>query len=550
MESGQIWTSASERPSSGVAYGRNGMVASASSTAAATGLAALQRGGNAFDAALAVAGVEWFTLPGSCGLGGDFFAVLYDAKRREVRAFNGSGEAARAASRDFYVNQGLTNMPLSGWHSAGVPGAPDAYCTLHRDYATMPLKDLWAPALRYAREGIITTERIHGAISAGAPKLGQFPTTAAIYLPDGAPPPVGTPWRNLNLAGTIEAVINGGSEAYYRGSIAAEIVRAARAEGGLFGPEEFAQQSTEVYSPLHTTYRGSDVYVTRPPSQGLIILEMLNLIAGYDLKALGFGSAEALHTMVEAKKLAFADRLRYCGDPRRIDQKPVAQLTSVAYSNRRRSEIDPERAAEQVQGALPEALFGETSYFCVADGEGNAISLIHSLSAGFGSGVVAGNTGVILNNRAGRGFSLEEGHPNVIEGGKKTMHTLNCYLGMRDGQVSFVGGTPGGDQQPQWNVQMITNLLDFNMSPQEAIDAPRWYSFPSTDPEHVKKPFLVRVEDRYDPLAVEGLRRRGHVVESMGPWGVGGAVQLITRDKNGILAGGSDPRAGGVALGY
>ena len=550
MESGQIWTSATERPSAGVAYGRNGMVASASPTAAAVGLSVLQRGGNAFDAALAVAGVEWFSLPGSCGLGGDFFAVLHDAKRREVRAFNGSGEAARAASREFYVNQGLTNMPLSGWHSAGVPGAPDAYCTLHREYATMPLRDLWGPALRYATDGIITTDRIHGAIAAGAEKLGRFPTTAAIYLPNGAPPPVGTPWRNLDLARTIEAVIDGGSNAYYRGPIAAEIVRAAQADGGLFGLDEFADQQTEIYSPLRSSYRGVDVHVTRPPSQGLVILEMLNLLSGYDLKSLGFGSAETLHTMVEAKKLAFADRLRYCGDPRRVDQRPVEHLLSAVYADRRRRDIDPEHAATRVEGAQLEALSGHTSYFCVADGDGNAISLIHSLSAGFGSGVVAGKTGVILNNRVGRGFTLEEGHPNVIDGGKKTMHTLNCYLGTRDGQFAFMGGTPGGDQQPQWNVQMITNLIDFGMSPQEAIDAPRWYSFPSTDPEHVKKPFLVRIEDRFDEGAIEGLRRRGHDVQTMGPWGVGGAVQLIVRNENGVLAGGSDPRARGVAIGY
>jgi gamma-glutamyltranspeptidase/glutathione hydrolase len=253
--------------------------------------------------------------------------------------------------------------------------------------------------------------------------------------------------------------------------------------------------------------------------------------------------------MVEAKKLAFADRLRYAGDPRRIDQTPVKQLLQPAYADRRRRAIDPARAAEKVEGAPPEMLGGDTSYFCVWDGQGNACSLIHSLSAGFGCGVVAGRTGVILNNRAGRGFTLEEGHPNVFEGGKKTMHTLNCYLVARDGRPWLIGGTPGGDQQPQWNVQTITNLIDFGMTPQAAIEAPRWYSFPSTDPEHVKKPFALRMEQRFSPEAVAQLQARGHRVERLGPWAAGGAVQVIQREGGTLLAG-SDPRAGGVALAF
>ena len=209
-----------------------------------------------------------------------------------------------------------------------------------------------------------------------------------------------------------------------------------------------------MYAPLRTTYRGVEVFETRPPSQGLIVLEWLNLLEGFDLAGSGFGTAETLHLLVEAKKLAFADRLRYAGDPRFVDV-PLDQLLSKPFAARRRREIDPQRAAANVAGALPETLHGDTSYFCVADGEGNAVSLIHSLSAGYGSGVVAGSTGIILNNRAGRGFTLEEGHPNVIAGGKKTMHTLNCYLMKRDGELYGVGGTPGGDQQPQWNVQTI-----------------------------------------------------------------------------------------------
>ena len=279
------------------------------------------------------------------------------------------------------------------------------------------------------------------------------------------------------------------------------------------------------------------------------MLEWLNIIAGDDLHSLGFGSADALHLLVEAKKLAFADRNRYCGDPRLIDN-PLDDLLSVKYAAQRRAAIQPGRASNTpIAGALQER-GGNTSYFAVADGQGNAISFIHSLSAGFGCGVVAGKTGVLLNNRAGRGFTLEEGHPNVIAGGKKTMHTLNCYLLCRDGRPFVVGGTPGGDYQPQWNVQVIADLLDYGMNVREAVEAPRWISVPGTDPETLDDPFRLIVEGRFDPDVVEELERRGHRVQQSGAWSSPGAIQLIMRNEDGVLQGSSDPRGGGVALGF
>jgi gamma-glutamyltranspeptidase/glutathione hydrolase len=253
--------------------------------------------------------------------------------------------------------------------------------------------------------------------------------------------------------------------------------------------------------------------------------------------------------MVESKKLAFADRLRYAGDPRFVSM-PLAQLISKPFAARRREAMSMERAAESAAGALPELLDGDTSYLCAADAEGNAISLIHSLSAAFGSGFIAGETGIMLNNRAGRGFTLEAGHPNVIQGGKRTMHTLLCYLLLRDGELYAVGGTPGGDQQPQWNVQTICNLVDFGMNPQEAADAPRWYSFPGTDPVNDGRAFELRMESRFGPDEAAQLASRGHRVSDIGAWGSPGGIQLIQRRQNGVLAGGSDSRAGGVALGW
>lgn len=536
-------------PGSKAHYGTNGMVASASPRAAAVGLHVLQRGGNAFDAAVAVASVEWLTLPGSCGLGGDVFAVFYDAKEDRVGAINGSGVSALRASRDYYVSQGLDKMPLDGWHAAAVPGACHAYDTLVREFGTMPLGELLAPAITYAEKGIVVDNKMSGAFSGAAKKLGKFDDSAAMYLPGGAAPGLGSTWVVHDLAQSIRTLAEEGSEPFYRGNIAAEIVRASSEGGGLFGAEEFAEHKTDVYEPLHTNYRGVDVYETAPPSQGLIVLEWLNLIVGYDLRSLGVGSADAIHLLVEAKKLAFADRLRYCGDPRFIDN-PLDELLSMNFADQRRESIDSARSSDEpVAGCLSEQA-GDTSYFAVADGKGNAISFIHSLSAGFGSGVVAGRTGIVLNNRAGRGFSLEEGHPNVMAGGKKTMHTLNCYLLLRDGHLYAVGGTPGGDRQPQWNVQTITNLVDFDMDAQEAAEAPRWVSFPGTDPATIDTPFELRLEDRFGSEVIRELEKRGHRVSSMGEWGGGSAVQLIIRDEQGNLMGGSDPRAGGVALGF
>jgi gamma-glutamyltranspeptidase/glutathione hydrolase len=528
-----------------VSYGTNGMVASGSKRAAAAGLCVLQRGGNAFDAAVAVAGVEWLTLPSACGLGGDAFVVLYDARRDRVASISGSGAAARRASRERYDGQGLAKMPLRGWDSISVPGTPGACATLHREFCTMSLADLLEPAARYAEDGVAVSERASQYMATGV--LKQHPATAAMYVPHGKSPRPGDLWRAPDLAATIRAYARGGSEAFYRGAIAEEIVRACREEGGLLDLDDFAAHTTEVETPLHTRYRGVDVYEPAPPSQGFMVLEWLNLLEEFDLAALGAASADTVHLLVETKKLVFADRLRYAGDPRFV-ASPLDDLLSPAYAARRRLAVDMNRANNTpVAGTLAES-DGETSYFAVVDRDGNAVSFIHSLSAGFGSGVVAGHTGVLLNNRAGRGFTLDEGHPNVIAGGKRTMHTLLCYLLCRDGRPLAVGGTPGGDYQPQWNVQMIVDLLDFGLDPQRAAEAPRWASVPGTDPFSIDRPFAVELEAGIPGEVAAELERRGHEVRRVPDWQH--AIQLIVRGDDGVLQGGSDPRAHGVALGY
>ncbi len=531
------------------AFGLRGMVASAHPVAALTGMAVLQRGGNAFDATVAVAAAEGVLLPSSCGVGGDAFAVLYDAKLRQILALNGSGVAAAGATREYYISLGRKKMPLEGVHAVGVPGSVAVYETLWKNHGTLPWAELWAPAIRLAEEGLAVTEHVSRRFADRAAVLSRYPHSAKQFLPNGRPPAPGERWAAPNLARSLRAIADGGADSFYRGDLAAQLLEFLTSEGALFEANDFARQEAVVYTPITTEYRGVVVHETGPPSQGFLLLEQLNILEGYDLKTLAPLGTDRIHLFVEAKKLAFADRNRYAGDPDFVSW-PLEQVISKEHAALRRAQIDRLRADIPGRGLVAETA-SDTSYFAVADGEGNAISFIHSLSGSFGSGVVAGETGITLNNRVGDGFSLEEGRPNVLAPGKRTMHTLNAYLVFRDGRPWLIGGTPGGDRQTQWNAQVITNLLDYGMGLQEAVDAPRWFSFPGTYPESIHEPFVVRLEQGIPETTRQELANRKHTVETIGPWPPSGAVQLIQLDHDrGVLRGASDPRAGGIALGY
>jgi gamma-glutamyltranspeptidase/glutathione hydrolase len=525
------------------------MICSNSPLAASAGLKVLHEGGNAFDAALAVAAVETVTIVPMCGLGGDSFVLLHDAATGAITGVNSSGVAASGATAELYRQQGYRTMPLAGPHAVSVPGEVAAWEVIHRRFCTRPLAQLLDSAIGYAAEGFPIPPGIGRSFASNAAKLAQFPATAAVLLPQGRTPAEGDLLVNADLARSLRLVAADGADAFYRGPLARQMVDGLKAGGGLFSEADFNGHQAEVYDPIATTYRDYTVYQTRPPSQGFLLLEMLNLIEGFEMAALGPNSPEAIHLMVEAKKIAYADRNRLAGDPRAVDW-PLDELISKAYANERRPEIYPDRVNTAHTALQMAEADGDTTYFCVADAAGNSVSWIHSLSHAVGSGYMAEGTGIIFNNRAGRGFRLTPGHPNEIAPGKRAMHTLNCYLATKAGQPVIIGGTPGGDFQPQCGLQMLTQLIDFGIDPQAAVEAPRWWSFPGTDPATIDQEMRIQVEAEMPETTVQGLEALGHRVVRRAPGVYDGKVQLIVRDpERGILMGASDPRGDGQAVG-
>jgi len=533
-----------------VVYGRNGMVCTNSPLSAAAGLKVLQEGGNAFDAALAVAATETVTMVPMCGIGGDSFILLYEAANGQVTGMSSAGAPGSGTSADYYRKQGLIKMPLEGPHSVGVPGEVAAWEEVHRRFCSKPFDQLLDTAVGYAEDGFALPPKIAQSFSSTHKRLAAFPSTAEVLLAGGRTPVEGDLLVNRDLAESLRRIGNSGAEEFYKGDLARKMVKALNNAGGLFTDEDFANHEVDVYDPIGTTYRGETVYQTRPPSQGFLHLEMLNLIEGFELSHMSSDDPEAIHLMVEAKKIAYDDRNRLAGDPRVVEW-PLDEVISKEYADRRRPEIQLDRVGAESPGLDSARTDGNTTYFCVADGAGNAVSWVHSLSHAFGSRFMAGGTGILFNNRAGRGFSLEAGHPNEFAPNKRTMHTLNCYLTLRDDKAHIIGGTPGGDFQPQSGVQIITNLLDFGMGPQEAVDAPRWWSYPGTDPATIETAMELRVEPEMPEKTVQGLQKLGHKVSRRNAGVYDGKVQLIVIDQERqVLLGAADPRGDGLSAGY
>jgi gamma-glutamyltranspeptidase/glutathione hydrolase len=533
----------------GVVIAQHGMVAAAHPLASAAGLKILREGGNAADAILASAATIGVTLGSTNGLGGDMFCLYYDAATRTVTGFNGNGAAGSGATLDAMRSRGLTHMPARGPLTATVPGAVHGYCELNKRFGTMPLTRVFADAIGYAVDGHPVGQQMSRIINNFSRELKDELEWAKVYLPNGRAPRPGEILKQPDYGWCLQQIAEGGSAAYYDGEITRRLLATLESRGGLLAAADFKAHETEVYTPITTTYRGLTVHETRPPSQGFIVLESLNLIEAEDLASMGFGSAAAIHRMVEAKKLAFADRWEYMGDPRFVDA-PTDTLISKQYAADRRRSIDPNRASTAALPGAAREVAADTTYLCAVDGAGNAASFIHTLYSPFGSAVTAAGTGITFTNR-GRAFVLDETHPNRIQPGKRTMHTLNCYLLTDGDELAFVGGTPGADSQPQWNVQVLTDLLDFGFTVQEAAEAPRWVSVPGTLAEEVGSPYVLQVEEGFDPSTLAELERMGHRLERHEKYGLAASVELIRRDpEQGVLFGGSDPRNDGAAMGF
>ncbi len=534
-------------------YTESGMVGAAHPLIAEAGLAILRTGGNAVDAAVGAGLVAAVVMPEMCGLGGDLFAVLHvpgaEGAEGQVVSVQGSGISPRNASIDLMRSNGSADgqMPYQGPLSISVPGMVDAYEQLLTRYGTMTFTQVAERAIELARHGFPLQPLGAAAIASSASLLRQDQAAATVFLANGETPQPGDILKQPDLADTIESIGTNGGRSFYEGVLAQRLVAYLNSVGSPFTVEDFADHATDIGTPYSTTYRNYAVYQTAIPSQGLILLESLNIVEHTDLS--DPFSADSIHTMVEAKKLAYADRLRHVADSN-FHATPLDTILGKPWAAKRHAAIDPDNAATKVDGGPLSD--GDTTYLNVIDEDGMMVSLIQSVSSAFGSGVVGGDTGVLFNNRVGRGFTLQEGHVNQYAPGKKTMHTLNCYLvADASGRPVLVGGTPGGDGQPQWNLQALVNMIDGGLDAQAAIEAPRWTSWPGTDPSVVANPFELWIEDRLDPAVIDALRAKGHQVKVLDPWDGGGAMQIIARDpETGLLIGGTDGRVEGNILGY
>ena len=519
------------------------MVATSQPLASQAGLDILKRGGNAADAAVAMAAVLNVTEPHMTGLGGDAFAMVYSAKTRKLEGLNASGRAPRALDLEYFRTRKIAEIPMNGMEAVTVPGAFDGWLALLDRYGTMKLAELLAPAIDFAEHGFPVMEKTAADWEPETPKLKQTVAAGATYLVDGRAPQPGAVFVQRNLARTFRTLARGGRDAFYRGEIAKAIVDYCAKHGGFLSMQDFEAQRCEWVQPISTTYRGYTVYELPPNGQGLTALLLLNILEGVDMQAMRSRPDLYYHTLIEATKIAFADRNRYIADPA-FARAPVQELLSKDYAAKRRALINPERAIDPPRyGDI--RLGSDTTYFTVVDKDRNAISFINSIFAAFGSGIVAGDTGIMLQNR-GAGFSLDPNHPNCIAPGKRPFHTLIPAMVFRDGKLLMSFGVMGGDVQPQGHVQVLLNLIDRGLNLQQAIDAPRVRYISGRG---------VMMEDGLTQPVIDALVARGHarVLPEAGLTHralMGGGQAIMIDPATGVLSGGSDSRKDGLALGY
>ena len=517
---------------------KNGAVATSQPLAAQVGLQILRDGGNAIDAAVATAAMLNVVEPMSTGIGGDAFMLVYRPQDGRMRGLNASGRSPYAAELEFFAKQGLETIPGTGsMYAVTTPGTVDGWESLLEACGTMTLADVLRPAIEHAEAGFPVSPQIGLAWQASASLLSRFPDTAKTYLIDGRAPRPGEVFRQPNLARTLRLIAEGGRDAFYCGEIAEHIVKFSDENGGLFTMRDFADHTSTWVEPISTDYRGYDVYEIPPNGQGLAALLALNIVEGFDLHAMGHNTGETLHCLLEAMKLGFADLYRYVTDPE-VEDVPVPELLSAAHTNSQRGRVNVERAQLQpAPGMLPAG--SDTVYLCAVDKDRNVVSFINSIYAGFGSGLVAGDTGIMLQNR-GAGFSLDANHVNRIAPHKRTLHTIIPGMIAKDGRPIVAFGVMGGQMQPQGHLQLVCNLVDFNMDVQSALDAPRF---------RVIDDATITVEAGVPMNVQSELARKGHQLIPPNTF-FGGGQAIFLHPEYDVLVAGSDPRRDGCAVGY
>jgi gamma-glutamyltranspeptidase/glutathione hydrolase len=526
-----------------------GMVTSPHSLASAAGVDVLRGGGSAIDAAIAASAVLAVVYPHMTGIGGDAFWLIHDGGTGEISYLNGGGRAVGGASPTAIGKRGLQEIPLRGIVPATltVPGGVASWMAAHEAHGRLPLTRVLEASIGYAREGFPVTARLSAFIELMRDDLVMYRETAALLFPSGATPQPGAKLTNPKLANTLQAIAERGRAGFYEGPVAAEMARFSREQGGFFEPNDLAQQGAAWGKPLAGTYRGVTIYNTPPPTQGFTVIEMLNMMEPFAVRTMDLLGPERLHLLVQAKQIAYHDRDLLLADPA-FAKIPVETLISEQYARRRGGLMNPNSALRWDQVPSYGSLAGDTVYIAAVDRDGTAASLIQSLYGAFGSCVVAGNTGALLQNR-GAYFSLDPDHPNCLAPGKIPLHTLIASMAKRDGKLCAVLGCMGADGQPQIQLQLYTAMIDYGLDIQEALELPRFLSgrFGLGEARDT-----LYMESRFPAETISVLERRGHTVHRWGAWNeqAGHAHGITIGSENRMLSGGSDPRSDGAALGY
>jgi gamma-glutamyltranspeptidase/glutathione hydrolase len=528
---------------------QHGIAATSHPLATQIALDILKQGGNAIDAAIAANAALGLMEPQSCGIGGDLFALVWDAETKRLYGLNASGRSPRSLSIEYFREHNIATIPPFSPLSVSVPGAVDGWYELYERFGTLPMEEILAPAIAYAYDGFPVTEIIAYDWQQSALEVQDQPGFRETYMPGGRAPRKGEIFKNPNLAKTYQAIAQGGRDAFYKGEMARMIASFIQELGGFLSYEDLATHTSQWIEPVSSNYRGYDVWELPPNGQGIAALQILNILEGYDIQAMEPESVEYLHRFLEAKKLAFEDRARFYADPD-FSALPVMGLISKDYAAQRRSLIDPDKASSSYPAGNPALYQGDTAYLTVADEQGNMVSLIQSNFYNMGSGLCPPGLGFVLQNR-GLLFDLQDGRPNTYAPGKRPFHTIIPAFITRDGEPFISFGVMGGAVQPQMHVQIVVNLIDFGMNLQEAGDAPRIVHQGSSQPTGTRmtEGGTVHLEAGFPAETITALKELGHNV-STDPAFFGGYQAIMWDEAEKVYYGASESRKDGQAAGY